>query len=56
VHRVASLFKRSLLNAYQHYPKLHLQDTIHDLAGDDDRWRPAIRQDGSLRPKAAVAD
>jgi hypothetical protein len=25
VHRVASLFKRSLLNAYQHYPKLHLQ-------------------------------
>lgn len=25
VHRVASLFKRSLLNAYQQYPKLHLQ-------------------------------
>lgn len=25
VHRVASLFKRSLLNAYQSYPKLHLQ-------------------------------
>jgi hypothetical protein len=25
VHRVASLFKRSLLNAYQSYPHLHLQ-------------------------------
>lgn len=25
VHRVASLFKRSVLNAYQQYPKLHLQ-------------------------------
>lgn len=25
VHRVASLFKRSLLNAYQSYPQLHLQ-------------------------------
>ena len=25
VHRVASLFKRSLLNSYQQYPKLHLQ-------------------------------
>jgi transposase-like protein len=30
VHRVASLFKRSLLNAYQQYPKLHLQSYLDE--------------------------
>jgi hypothetical protein len=33
-----------------------VRDTIHDLAVDDGRWRPAVRQDGTLRPKAAVAE
>jgi hypothetical protein len=33
VHRVASLFKRSLLNAYQQYPKLHLQAYCNEWVG-----------------------
>jgi transposase-like protein len=32
VHRVASLFKRSLLNSYQSYPQLHLQSYCDEWA------------------------
>ena len=33
-----------------------VRDAVHDLASDDDRWIPAITQNGRLRKGAAVAD